>query len=143
MGYPCGKDSPDQLLEAFEGTVRPRFEPRKSFAQPSVAAIKFLKSLLKVHPEIRASCTRALSSEYLTSSMKTTLTSEPSFGPTLAVAYSTTKAEPLEETPKVVDTPPDDEVDLWTGETMDCGSSEEGPPLPPRHDDKHLWPAEL
>jgi len=127
--YTCQKGGDaDMMKEVIRaGTVMPKFKAHKSFAQPSKEAIRFLQSLLKREPELRGTCARALASEFIRSTTKSTLTSSPSFGqvqsfgPTLSIAHSTTQAEPPAETPNLKDIPGDEDED---GSTT-CGSSEE------------------
>jgi len=128
---PKGADAADMKKAIREGIVRPSFKVQHSdFPEPSVAAIKFLQSLLKRDPDIRASCERALSCQFIKSAGGPTLTSssfgpQPSFGATLSVAHEKTKAEPPAETPNPQGLSGNSDEDLSTDESTTCGSGEE------------------
>jgi len=128
--YTCSSGDPQQMKAAIrEGKQRPGFKANKGFPQPSTAAIKFVESLLSREPLIRATSFRALGSDFIKSSMKPALSSQPSFGPTLSIAHDTTKVEPPAE---VEGTPADDEDGVSTDESTHCGSSDDETRLAPR-----------
>jgi len=128
-GFPYSnpKNNSNQMKAAIiEGKVKPSFKALTGFAQPSDAAVVFLKMLLNRNPELRAGCTRALSSEFISScSRKPTFSSLPSFGPTLSIAYDTTKDQPAAETPQMKDLPLDKEEDTRSDDSTACGSGKE------------------
>lgn len=125
--YQCPKGNTKMTKEVIaEGKEKPSFKAHKGFAQPSDAAISFLRSLLNREPQLRAGCARALSSEYITSVMKPSLLELPCFGPTLSIAHDTTKDEPAAETPALRDLPvKSQEPYSSSDESTTCGSGEE------------------
>jgi len=125
--YQCPKGNTKTTKEVIaEGKEKPSFKAHKGFAQPSDAAISFLRSLSNREPQLRAGCARALSSEYITSVMKPSLLELPCFGPTLSIAHDTTKDEPAAETPALRDLPvKSQEPYSSSDESTTCGSGEE------------------
>jgi len=109
--------------------IRPTFKARSGFAQPSIAAIKLLSSLLVHDPLLRSGCPAALSSDYIQSATKPASASRPSFGPTICAALDATKLEPVPETRVLHGKPIGD--DFSTDESTSCGSSEEEVTLSP------------
>jgi len=93
------------------------FKARNGFEQPSVPAIKFLTSLLKRDPMIRASCKSALCSEYIRKSMQ----------PTQATSLGPTSDGLLVKCEQV---PHDSAVSA--DESTDCESSDSVVAMPPR-----------
>lgn len=104
----------------YRVTRWPRYEACKGFTQPSTAAIKFLKSLLVREPLKRANPRSALCSEYMKSSMKPILESQPCFEATLAFADEATKSEFAPVTRMSMEG-----GDSSANESTQCGSSDD------------------
>lgn len=98
----------------------PNFRAHDGFAQPSAAAIRFLRMLLEREPIVRASCQLALSSEYIRSSMVPIPAQQTSSGPCHSTASVALK---LEAAPKP--SPLEgDHVQESADESTDCESKD-------------------